>query len=352
VRSRRVSATRRPAVRRIVGRRIVVAVSVVAAALTPAALASGQTLDDLDDAEERVAGLEAELERATAAYEETWATIEAGRAELDELEVRAVELEAEAAARLTAISDRARSVYIHGSTATFQMLFSTGGPQRAIERAALVATLQSRDRVRVEDAQATRVALEQIRQLVEHREGELDRLQVQLEADAEVLQTQLAAAEDAASSIRSLVQRQRRIDRGAQQGIYACIFDRGAFRFRDTWGAPRSGGRRHKGTDVFAATNAPTYAITAGVIQRHSNSALGGLGLYLRGDDGNVYYYSHLNSIESGGRVGNRVAAGELIARNGSTGNASPSAPHVHFELHPGGGAAVNPYPWLAAACF
>jgi murein DD-endopeptidase MepM/ murein hydrolase activator NlpD len=347
VRSRRVSATRCTAMRRIV-----VAASVAAAVLSPVALASGQTLDDLDDAEEEVAGLEVELERATAAYEATWATIEAGRAELGELEVRARHLETEATARLAAIGDRARSVYIHGSTASFQMLFSTGGPQRAIERAALVSTLQSRDRVRVEDALATRIALAQVRQLVEHRQGELDRLQIQLEADAEVLQARLAAAEDAASSIRSVVHRQRRIDRGGQQGIYACIFDRGAFRFRDTWGAPRSGGRRHKGTDVFAATNAPTYAITAGVVQRHSSSALGGLGLYLRGDDGNVYYYSHLNSIESGGRVGNRVAAGELIARNGSTGNASPNAPHVHFELHPGGGAAVNPYPWLAAACF
>jgi peptidoglycan LD-endopeptidase LytH len=329
-----------------------VALVAVLAASSPLQPASGQTLDDLDDAEERVAGLEAELDAATARYEATWAAIEEGQAELDGLQVRAGSLEQEAAAAAAAIGDRARTVYKHGVTANLELLLAAEGPQQAIERAALVAAVQTRDLVRVEEALATRIALDQVRQLAEARQSELDRLQVQLEAEAEELQARLTAAEQAAAGIRGLVQRQRRIDRGPQQGIYACIFDRGAFRFRDTWGAPRSGGRRHKGTDVFAAMNAPTYAITAGVIQRHSNSALGGLGLYLRGDDGNVYYYSHLNGIEPGGRVGNRVAAGELIARNGSTGNASPSAPHVHFELHPGGGAAVNPYPWLAAACF
>jgi murein DD-endopeptidase MepM/ murein hydrolase activator NlpD len=161
----------------------------------------------------------------------------------------------------------------------------------------------------------------------------------------------LAAAESEAQVIRTLVSRQRRISRGDQDGIYACIFD-GAFRFRDTWGDPRSGGRSHRGTDVFAAMNHPVYAITSGVIQRHSRGGLGGIGLYLRGDDGNVYYYAHLNGIEPAAAVGNRVVPGELVARNGSSGNADRSAPHVHFELHPGGGAAINPYPWLAAACF
>jgi peptidoglycan LD-endopeptidase LytH len=331
---------------------VVVTASLAAATAWHTAPADAQTLDDLDRAEGRVAELEAELDQATARYEETWAALEASRAELDALAVRAVELEAEAAAAVAAIGDRARRTFMQGSTAGFELLLSAGGPQQAIERASMIAALQARDRVRVEEALATRTSLDQVRQLLEHRQAELDRLQTRLEADAAALQARLTAAEEAAAGIRGLVQRQRRISRGAQQGIYACIFDRGAFRFRDTWGAPRSGGRSHRGTDVFAAMNAPTYAFTSGVVQRHSNSRLGGLGLYLRGDDGNVYYYAHLNSIEPAGRVGNRVAAGELIARNGATGNADVWAPHVHFELHPGGGGAINPYPWLAAACF
>jgi prolyl oligopeptidase PreP (S9A serine peptidase family) len=74
--------------------------------------------------------------------------------------------------------------------------------------------------------------------------------------------------------------------------------------------------------------------------------------LYLAGDDGNQYYYAHLHEILPEYVPGRRVVAGELIALNGATGNADFDAPHVHLEVHPGGGAAVNPYPYAAAACF
>jgi peptidoglycan LD-endopeptidase LytH len=91
------------------------------------------------------------------------------------------------------------------------------------------------------------------------------------------------------------------------------------------------------------------HAIVDGVISRQSTSSLGGISIYLRGDDGNEYYYAHLDSYAS--RAGQRVKAGELIAYNGQTGNARWTAPHVHFEVHPGGGGAVNPYPYVKAAC-
>jgi len=91
------------------------------------------------------------------------------------------------------------------------------------------------------------------------------------------------------------------------------------------------------------------HAIVDGVISRQTNSSLGGISLYLKGDDGNEYYYAHLMRYES--HVGQRVKAGELIAINGQTGNARFTAPHVHFEVHPGGGAPVNPYPYVKAAC-
>jgi murein DD-endopeptidase MepM/ murein hydrolase activator NlpD len=103
---------------------------------------------------------------------------------------------------------------------------------------------------------------------------------------------------------------------------------------------------------MFAPYGMNVYAITSGVILRHSNSGLGGIGLYLSGDDGNVYYYAHLASILPAYRPGRRVEPGELIAYNGDTGNARGGAPHVHFEVRPGGGYNVNPYPYSAAACF
>ncbi len=328
---------------------VLIAVALLAPEL--ALPADAQTLDDLDDAERVVDALEQQLDDATAAYEEVWARIEQAQVELDELRQQERAHEREAAHAQRMIGQQVRSAFKQGAGATYELVLAAEGPQAAVERAALVAALQTREGIRIEDALAAILRLDQTRQLVLDREESLQELQAELEARAEELQERLQAAEARASRIRSLVARQRRIDRGPQQGIYACIFD-SAYRFRDTWGAPRSGGRRHRGTDVFAPMNHPVYAFTSGVVQRHSRSRLGGIGLYLRGDDGNVYYYAHLNSITSTGAVGNRVTAGQLIARNGYTGNASPSAPHVHFELHPGGGSAINPYPWLAAACF
>jgi peptidoglycan LD-endopeptidase LytH len=307
--------------------------------------------DELEEADRRVEHLRGELGEVTDGYERTWAELEAARAELEELEQQAELLRREAEEIGQRLGDRARTTYMHGSTATLQTLLSSDGPQIAIERASLVAALQHRETAGVEEATAVRSSLDQTERLLEDRARQLEVLQDELDAQAATLREDLGSAEQEAHDLRTLGERQRRVDRGEQQGVYACIFDPGATRFRDTWGHPRSGGRSHKGTDVFARMDEPVYAITAGVVQRHSSSPLGGLGLYLRGDDGNVYYYAHLNSIADGGQVGRRVDAGEHIAYNGATGNASPSAPHVHFELHPGGGAAINPYPWLAAAC-
>lgn len=119
--------------------------------------------------------------------------------------------------------------------------------------------------------------------------------------------------------------------------------------FTDTWGAPRSGGRKHQGTDVFAPYGAPAYAVVDGVIDKWSNGGLGGLAVWLTGDDGTRYYYAH-NSANLA-PVGKRVRAGEVIAFVGTTGNAATTPPHIHFEAHPGGKGAQNPAPWLKAIC-
>jgi murein DD-endopeptidase MepM/ murein hydrolase activator NlpD len=123
------------------------------------------------------------------------------------------------------------------------------------------------------------------------------------------------------------------------------------YSYVDSWGAPRSGGRRHEGTDIMAAYGNKVHAIVDGVISRQSVNSLGGTTLYLQGDNGNEYYYAHLSRYASS--VGQRVKAGELIAYNGASGDAAGGPPHVHFEVHPGGpgSAPVNPYPYVKAAC-
>jgi peptidoglycan LD-endopeptidase LytH len=115
--------------------------------------------------------------------------------------------------------------------------------------------------------------------------------------------------------------------------------------YGDTWGAPRSGGRRHEGVDMLAPTGTPIFAVVSGTV-RFSQNRLGGNAVSLVGDNGNRYYYAHLSRYEGSSR---RVSQGELIGYNGDTGNAT-GVPHLHFEVHPGGGLAVNPTPSVRAA--
>jgi len=123
----------------------------------------------------------------------------------------------------------------------------------------------------------------------------------------------------------------------------------GPVSFTNSWGAPRSGGRSHKGVDMMAASGTPEAAIVSGTISRLGNGGLGGITIWLAGDNGVSYYYAHNSrNVVSAGQ---RVSQGQIIGYVGQTGNAAHTAPHLHFEVHPGGGEAINPYPTAAAAC-
>lgn len=138
--------------------------------------------------------------------------------------------------------------------------------------------------------------------------------------------------------------------------------------FIDSWHFPRDGGARlHKGTDIVAERHSLLVATVDGVIEtvRHSNSGKAGNMVVLRDDDGNRFYYIHLNNDEPGTdnganlaeqafapgiAEGVRVAAGDPVGYVGDSGNAENSVPHVHFALKVADGTTVNPYPSLIGA--
>lgn len=120
--------------------------------------------------------------------------------------------------------------------------------------------------------------------------------------------------------------------------------------FANTWGARRSGGRRHKGTDVMASCGAPVVAVADGVITNLHSGGNGGIMAYLRASNGDVFFYAHLRGYAPGIHNGSRVTVGQKIGLNGNTGNARGGPCHVHFEWHRGGGGPVNPYPLLNSA--
>ncbi len=125
----------------------------------------------------------------------------------------------------------------------------------------------------------------------------------------------------------------------------------GAVSFSDTWGAPRSGGRTHKGVDMSASRGTPLVAIETGRIYRLSNSTLGGLSIYLLGNSGDMYYYAHLDAFADGLSGGQKVSAGDLVGYVGTTGNSPSWIPHLHLGWQPGGGDWANPYPMVNDLC-
>jgi len=124
----------------------------------------------------------------------------------------------------------------------------------------------------------------------------------------------------------------------------------GPVSFTNDWGALRSGGRTHKGNDLFALYGSPLVAVEDGVITKAGDDGgLGGLRIWLRGVSGTLYYYAHNSRIAV--QDGETVQQGQEIGAVGNSGNARTTPSHVHFQTHPGAGAAVNPYGFLLEVC-
>lgn len=133
-------------------------------------------------------------------------------------------------------------------------------------------------------------------------------------------------------------------------GAMACPVD-GFHSFSDTWGAPRSGGRKHEGVDMLADRGTPVVAVEDGTIHRMSNTSRGGIAVWLDGIGGDRYYYAHLDAWAAGLSVGQTVSRGEKIGTVGTTGNAPAHIPHLHWEFHPDRGGPVNPTPLARELC-
>jgi peptidase M23-like protein len=138
----------------------------------------------------------------------------------------------------------------------------------------------------------------------------------------------------------------------------------GTVTYSDDFGAPRAGGP-HQGNDLMAAKKSPAVAAEAGKVKYWTSSATAGCMLYLYGESGTTYLYIHLNNDLTKGndnrgkcvrgvaytvKDGAKVVAGQQIGYVGDSGDANGIHAHLHFEVHPSGGKAVDPYPFLQTA--
>jgi peptidoglycan LD-endopeptidase LytH len=116
----------------------------------------------------------------------------------------------------------------------------------------------------------------------------------------------------------------------------------------DTWGAPRSGGRKHKGVDIFAPRGTPVRSTTDGVVLRVGTARLGGQVVTVLGPGLNVHYYAHLDRFGRF-RLGDVVRQGDVLGYVGDTGNARGTPFHLHYGVYTPTRGAVNPWPMFSA---
>ncbi len=344
---------------RIRSRLLAVVACIATLAGTPLPVATAQ---DLDAARTRRAELQQRLDRAAQELADLEARAGQLSNEHEALTAELGRLTGEIAAAEDRVSDRVRTLFKRGNVDPMMALLTTEEPGDALDRATIVISLARGDQAASQIATAKRTRGHALQQRLDARQAELDEALAAQQAAQAALREDL---EEAAALERRLEEEARRRAeeeaRRAQQrqqaaatasrpvasGRYACPVAQPRS-FTDTWGAPRSGGRRHRGTDILAPYGTPVLAVTDGIVDRRGYGASAGNWLIFRGSDGTDYWYMHLQRFTVGD--GARVSAGTQIGTNGDTGNAR-GTPHVHFEQHPGGGGAINPYPFLRRIC-
>jgi murein DD-endopeptidase MepM/ murein hydrolase activator NlpD len=313
----------------------------------------------LDDARRRERALKAELQEATAELQAAEAALARAEDQLayDKGQLQAADRQQRGAR--AALAGQAAAMYRSGGLAFADALLDQD-PAQVPGRVEMATVLVSRNAQLIEDAQVTGDAYRSVLGRVTRGYERAKELHDQARAAVAKLESGLEEAQAVEARLVRLEQRRKAATKvaptpppsGGGGGAVsssgkACILER-PYSYVDSWGAPRSGGRSHQGTDVMAPHGARVFAFVNGVVSRESTSSNGGIQLYLQGDNGVEYFYAHLSGYAVS--TGARVRAGQLIAYNGQTGNAQYTAPHVHFEVHMSGGA-VNPYPHLKPVC-
>jgi murein DD-endopeptidase MepM/ murein hydrolase activator NlpD len=343
------------------------ALFLLAASLFTHPASAQSTKEKLEAAQARVEELRAEANIATAAYERAHERLIVTQEKIEVTEAALAVARDKIGKLQGSLDERAREAYTLGPTSTIDLLLEAESVTEFSDR------LEFLDRLAQDDADlATRVAV--ISEELRRQEAELERLeriQAAAEAEAEkqkeIVYSKLSQAEELEAQLEEQYQEELAAARAAAaaaaaaapsggggsaagsiatvsgQALQACPAP--GTSFSDTFGAPRSGGRTHQGVDMMGNYGMPIYAAQSGTVS-HSSSSLGGNQAYVHSSSGYTFY-AHLQGYSG---ASGSVSAGTLIGYMGDTGNAT-GTPHLHFEYHPGGGAAVNPTPYVAAVC-
>lgn len=327
--------------------------SLILSGSLPSATAGAATLQEKQREAERIRAriqaLEEESRKLADEYNAVLTEYEVIRARAEENKRRLEKAQRDYRRARDILHRRLRSIYMEGEVTTLEVFLESTSLNDLLSRYDFFSSIGARDRrmfVEVkrlkEEVQRRQSDLEQQRQRQEELLAELGSKRASLEAS---LQEQQKLLESVSQEIMQLVAQMASDESGRSISIKGFVFPvAGPCTFSNDWHAPRRG-HLHQGNDIFAPMGTPCVACVSGTVTQLEG---GNAGLYVRlaGDDGNVYYYMHLQRFGASGRV----SAGTVIGYVGDTGNAKGGTPHLHFEIRPGGGSPINPYPILLAA--
>jgi murein DD-endopeptidase MepM/ murein hydrolase activator NlpD len=300
----------------------------------------------IDELRTQKAAVSAKLQGVAARYESSLTKLQDNQDRISGLNTKVRRTEQKLGIAQGNLRNRARYMYRAGKSDFVQVLLGATSFEDLFTRLDFLTSIADRNATQIRDVKALRAeltseraALKRERTALDARTRDLGALQSDLEAklnsvkaEYERVRKELIAA--SASKFHGYL----------PPGPNGMVFPvDGPCDYTDTWGAPRSGGRSHKGTDIMASRGTPCVAVLSGTIST-SSGGLGGNSIYLDADNGWRFYYAHLNDwvVASG-----HVKAGQLIAHVGNTGNAAGGPCHLHFQIAPSGGDWVDPYPYL-----
>ena len=333
--------------------------AVLAASLVPAMAGVAAGDESLSELKARMQSVQADLDAAAARIEDLDEQRTEVSARIAEIEAQRDHMTARQAKLQERADARANLLYRTGSMGTLEVLLSAESFTELGTRADILSRVSLEERGMFLDLAHSKAELAALDRELSARRDELASASAAVDDEVDDLQAQFAAAQDDYDKLQAQLAAQVQSSAPAQpastgaapvtihvSGDITCPVA-GPVSFVDSWGAPRAG-HTHQGVDMMSAAGTPVVAIVSGSITLSSYGESSGNWQILSGDDGNSYWYMHNErNIVNGGHV----QVGQQIAAVGSTGNASESAPHLHFEFHPGGGAAVNPTPLVASVC-
>jgi murein DD-endopeptidase MepM/ murein hydrolase activator NlpD len=322
-----------------------------AAALTTIPAWAG-TESELSAARDRLDAAREELDHVTELWQETETRLGEAQDAAALARAKIDRLQGELARIKQSLIDRVAAAFMSGGSRSIGALLTSDSIEDAADRLQYTQSVVQGDADLATEVEVTTEELR--RQEIQLRRAA--RQEAQAAADLESQRSQIAAKVEQLNNVVQELEAELEAadERALSLGGSVSITGTGAIQtcpvagpnsFVDSFGWPRPGGRTHQGIDLIAAYGTPVVAVAPGNARGASNT-LGGNAVVVEHDSGGDYtYYAHLSQFGASGHV----SAGTVIGYVGSTGDTSVN--HLHFEYHPNGGAAVNPYSALVAVC-